>query len=1155
MNPSRDHLQAGPVPLSAEDVGSPHDDPRLTQALEEYLAAIEAGAPLSRRDFLARHPEIAEPLDRCLVGLAFIQSAGAQLRSSALGPAGSPVVPIPEVQDGTPLGDFRILREVGRGGMGLVYEAEQLSLGRRVALKVLPFAATLDPRQLQRFKNEAQAAAHLHHGHIVPVHAVGCERGVHYYAMQFINGQTLADLIRELRQRTGRDAGGATAPAEAAADAATQDARAGSLTARATARDPRSAAFFRSVAEWGGQAARALDYAHEQGVVHRDIKPANLLVDGHGQLWITDFGLAQCHNQSGLTLTGDLVGTLRYMSPEQALAQRAVVDHRSDVYSLGVTLYELLTLEPAFGGSDRQELLRQIAFEEPRPPRRRNPALPAELETILLKAMAKVPAERYATARELAEDLQRFLKDEPVRAKRPTLLHRARKWGRRHQPLVWTVGISAVLLLLLSVVVLLVSNVRITAEKEQKERALREKDQALREKDAALATAQANEEAAAADFAKACEAVDRLLTRVSQSQLAHVPQLEQLRKSLLKDALAFEKGFLQERSSDPKVQLRTAAAHARMGGILSLLGEHARAEEASREAITLLERLLADSPSDRFRQASLANEYTNLGSILRERTQLAAAEQAYARALDLWKKLGPSAPKERRWRHLQGNTHNNLGYLLSAQGRSREAEPHHRAALELFQALEREVPDGYSDGLAMSLSGLADVYSKIGRQREAEAVRRQVVARYETIVAAVPLDPWYQYKLAEEHNNLCLVLHANGQAPQAEQAQRRALTLFSRLAQDFPAAPRYRQALATSHHQLGRLFHEAGRFREAEAAYREALAVGKRAASDFPAAVEFREGLAETYINLGKCLSAQGQPREAEPVYRDARTLLRQLAADFPTSRSIRHYLAYTCDTLGFLLRKRGELEQAEVAYREACTLGKQLTADYPAIPAHRSELAVRHNALAGVLQARGQLSEADVSFHEARALLQHLVLEFPVVAEYQNALAGTLVNLAALRRDQKDFPAARTLLEQALPHHQAALKANPQDATCRLFYRNNRKVSVVNLLDLGEYCAAAVAAEEFVLAATEADRDVYDAACFLSRCVSLVKRDDQLGQDKRAVLVESYVRRAVELLRLAAARGCKDAQHLKDKDLDPLRSHEEFKKLLAGIQARSPTP
>jgi len=217
------------------------------------------------------------------------------------------------------------------------------------------------------------------------------------------------------------------------------------LTDRSTVTSP---AYFRTAANLGVQAALALEHAHQLGVVHRDIKPANLLLDGRGNLWITDFGLAHCQSQAGLTMTGDLVGTLRYMSPEQALAQRVVIDHRTDIYSLGATLYELLTLEPLFEGSDRQELLRQIAFDEPKPPRRLNKRVPAELETIVLKALEKTPADRYATAAALADDLGRFLKDESILAKRPSPLQRARKWARRHPGVVRTSLVALALLLL-----------------------------------------------------------------------------------------------------------------------------------------------------------------------------------------------------------------------------------------------------------------------------------------------------------------------------------------------------------------------------------------------------------------------------------------------------------------------------------------------------------------------------------------------------------------------------------------------------------------------------------------------------------------------------------------------------------------------------------
>jgi serine/threonine protein kinase/WD40 repeat protein len=410
------------------------DDPRVTRALEEYLAEREAGRRPDREEFLARHPAIAGPLAGCLDGLEFL--------AGSLGAGGDPAAP-----DAAPgcLGDYRLLREIGRGGMGVVYEAEQVSLGRRVALKVLPFTATLDPKQRQRFKNEAQAAAQLHHPHIVPVYAVGCERGVHFYAMQLIDGRTVAAVIRERQGLAGEDADppqtgplSARPPAPAEADTRTGAAATGPAAPGGD---------WRAVARLGIQAAEALDHAHQLGVVHRDVKPANLLLDARGDLWITDFGLAQLQSNPGPTATGDLVGTLRYMSPEQTLARRGVVDHRTDVYALGATLYELLTLRPALPGADRVELLHQIAYTEPVPPRRLNPALPVELETVVLKALAKAPEERYATALELADDLRRLLEDRPIRARPPSVPQRLRRWARRHRSLALSLAVSAGLLL------------------------------------------------------------------------------------------------------------------------------------------------------------------------------------------------------------------------------------------------------------------------------------------------------------------------------------------------------------------------------------------------------------------------------------------------------------------------------------------------------------------------------------------------------------------------------------------------------------------------------------------------------------------------------------------------------------------------------------
>jgi serine/threonine protein kinase/WD40 repeat protein len=441
---------------------------------DEFAERLERGERPDPGEFAGRYPEHASVIRQVLSCLNLVRLSTPT--ANGPGPADGELQGV--------LGDYRLIREIGRGGMGVVYEAEQVSLRRRVALKVLPFASALDSRHLQRFHNEAHAAAQLHHTNIVPVYAVGCERGVHFYAMQFIDGRSLADFIREmqgnLRPQHVATPGDSDSPASLPKEGGSAPETADRAGTGSTERSARGTAYFQTVSRLGVQAAEALEHAHRFGVIHRDIKPANLLVDQNGNLWVADFGLAQIQGDARLTMTGDLLGTLRYMSPEQALGQREQADHRGDVYSLGVTLYELLTLQPAFGGNDRKQLLRQIAFEEPKPPRKINRSVPAELETIVLKAMAKNATERYATAQELADDLRRFLEDRPITARRPTLFQRTRKWVRRHSAVVTTATVSLVVALAVTASILTVSNLEVRSALGDRTKALDERTTALR---------------------------------------------------------------------------------------------------------------------------------------------------------------------------------------------------------------------------------------------------------------------------------------------------------------------------------------------------------------------------------------------------------------------------------------------------------------------------------------------------------------------------------------------------------------------------------------------------------------------------------------------------------------------------------------------------
>ena len=410
------------------------EDDLVAARLVAYKEDLERGRPVDRERLLAEFPGIRAELNECLEALEMIVN----ITGPPSGPDESTIAPeagtVPGPISGQ-LGDFRLIRMLGRGGMGVVYEAEELSLGRYVALKVLPFAAMLDGRQLQRFRNEARAAATLKHPHIVGVHSVGFERGVHFYTMELVEGHSVAELLEGLRHIEQPASTDGTHPV---------------VSILSTRRSSSHQEYYRCVARIGSEAADALHYAHRAGVVHRDIKPANLMLDSEGTVFITDFGLASFQGNSSLTMTGDILGTLRYMSPEQAAGKHAVVDYRTDVYSLGITLYELLTLKPAFNATGHEQLVAQISGIPVRP-RTHCPDIPVDLETIVLKAISRDLNDRYETAHAVAEDLRRFCEGRPVTARRPSWVVRTTSWLRRNRLISLLMAASVGLLLWIAI--------------------------------------------------------------------------------------------------------------------------------------------------------------------------------------------------------------------------------------------------------------------------------------------------------------------------------------------------------------------------------------------------------------------------------------------------------------------------------------------------------------------------------------------------------------------------------------------------------------------------------------------------------------------------------------------------------------------------------
>jgi serine/threonine protein kinase/Tfp pilus assembly protein PilF len=714
-----------------------------SERFAEALARQERGEPIDAGGLAAGMPELGAALD--LLGqLDTLVGAG---------------------QEPTALGDFRILREIGRGGMGVVYEAEQLSLGRRVALKLLPQAGAADERRLRRFQTEARATATLQHPHIVPVYAVGAEADTHWYAMQLIDGVPLSAVSRAVHA-DWRALGSRPAIEQILLGGlgAMQSGRAAGSAAALTRQ-----AWLRLAAWWVADAADAVHHAHQAGILHRDLKPGNLLADQTGRIWVADFGLSWIAAESThMTVSGEVLGTLAYCSPEQASG--ADTDARTDVYGLGATLYELVTGRAPSAGDSRADALRRVLHEDPLRPSLLEPAVPADLETILLECLHKEPRQRYATAAELAADLRAFLADRPIRARRAGPLERLARWARREP---WRAAALAIVIVavpaLAAFTAFTIARAPVVAAAERLA-GQRQIEQALAE--GFLALGNDNERAHAAfgralaldpdqveaesghviadlelrRFGPARERIERLRARHPRvAELLRIHALQYQQQPGAAEAL--------ERLGEPRDRLEeflagvTSRQHART----LRATDDTRSRELLQRAYEFLDRAVLRSPTPRLEyHAERAQAAAALG--------LTASARAAAQALrDLWPESGtawhaiggclhmlPSPEDQKACREAferavelnpdRPTNHLALGTVLLNQGDAERAIPW----LERYLARHPNDPSG--------LCQLAKAQFGVGRRKEAFA----------TIRRSLELDPknrlhWLELGLLEHH--------------------------------------------------------------------------------------------------------------------------------------------------------------------------------------------------------------------------------------------------------------------------------------------------------------------------------------------------------------------------------------------------------------------
>ena len=812
-------------------------------------------------------------------------------------------------------GDYELMEEIGRGGMGVVYRARQVSLNRDVALKMILAGRLASETEVKRFFHEARAAAKLQHPNIVAVHEVGLQDGQHYYSMDFIEGSNLEQLVRQH-----------PLPAFQAAE------------------------YVRTIAD-------AIHFAHEHGTVHRDLKPTNILIDIFNQPQITDFGLARCAQlDPHLTTSGQILGTPAFMSPEQAEARAESIGPQSDVYSTGAILYYLLTQRAPFAAESLPALLDLVVHRDPVSPRALNPSVPRDLETICLKCLQKDPGRRYRSARDLSDELGRFSRGEPILARPPNVAERVWRWCARNRAVSASLGTVA-LVLVTAAVVSTREAVRAKAEAAKSQQIAQFLQDMLKGVGPSVALGR--------DTKMLREILDQTAERVDR-ELKNQPEvragLQAIIGNVYRDLGLYDKAEAMHRKVLAAVtnlrgseHLDVASALCNLGEVLQNEGKLPEAENLDRQALAMRRRLLGTE------HTNVAISLENLAQVVGLQGKLKEAEAALREVVAMQKKLlgnenpdvatsiqnlaqtlrveGDLAQAETMEREalamrrkLLGDNHplvavslNGLAVVLVEQGRLHEAEILHREAL----ALRKKLLGSQHPAVSESLNNLAILLHDQGNLAEAETMHREALMIERKILGdAHP-------NVANSLNNLALVLRDESKLAEAETMERQALGLWRNL-----FGPEHFQ-VAMALNNLAAVLRDEGKLTEAETTQREALAMCRKLLGDK------HPDAARGLHNLAVILQRQGNLDAAETMLREALAMRRELlGSEHPD-------VAVSLEQLAEVLREEGKLDQVEPLLRECLSIReKKLPDGWPTFSAS--------SALGENLMARKQYAEAE---------------------------------------------------------------------------------------------------------------------------------------------------------------------------------------------------
>jgi tetratricopeptide (TPR) repeat protein/tRNA A-37 threonylcarbamoyl transferase component Bud32 len=842
------------------------------------------------------------------------------------------------------LGPYPVRAELGRGGMGIVLEGYDHHLQRRVALKVLrPELA--NERARVRFFREAQVAAHVEHENVVRVYAVvNPPDGLPYLVMEYLPWPTLTAWIGQHQFLPPRAAVAVVV-----------------------------------------QVAEGLAAAHAAGLIHRDIKPGNVLVEpATSRAKLADFGMARLtEGPSDLTAEQTVAGTPAYMSPEQAQGTDPL-DARTDVYGLGVTLYEALTGHAPFRGAPHR-VLRQVVEDEPPPPHRLNDAVPRDLETVCLQAMAKDPQRRYPTALAVAADLRRWQRGEPVHARPAGRTEYVWRWARRNP---WVAGLGAALVL-----VLVLGFVGVVWQWQRAE--------------TKSAEAEKHREVAQKNFAQARQVVDTFVTRVLKEGLLDQPGQAAQRKRLLADALGYYRDFLKQRSGDPALQTQVAETYLKVAAITARIGNKAEALAAGEQALAAYQALSREQSKEAQWPRKIAVCLYEIAAAQLDLGRLEDSLRSYQQYQNLCERLGREMPDKATWRANLAVAFGGLANAHMEAGRQEEALRLYHRARAIQEQIAAEFPK-----VASNLRNLSLNYQQLGFSCDDshEAIRwvRQATALQEQLVRDYPKATVYQRDLAHSCQILAIAHLTLGETEEALRCCGQGISLLERAVGVEPASTLLQCDLAQLFNIRCSYLIDLGRLEEAIEDSRKARAICERLLKVSPGDTRFRSQAVLCYLQAGEVRLRSDQSHEAQKVFEMALPIQEGLVRSRPDQP--RHWFRY-----GKIQCHLGRHTEAIKSLRQALALVNKGVAEHPHRPAPSDFLGACTYHIGATLEKAGQPGEAIASYRQAIAHQRRLLEKLPfslqeraTLRESYQALArvlralGRLTEAAALARERR---------------------------------------------------------------------------------------------------------------------------------------------------------